>query len=131
MLKTAEVEIKKEHQVLMVNKSMNFKKGKKDKSKGKNKKNDKSVAGSKKKPKAGPKSDTECFYCKGVGHWKHNYPKYLEDKKNRKVNKGIYDIHIIDVHNMLHMLHKVLVVAIAPGYLILVRLLTYVTRNRG
>jgi hypothetical protein len=98
MLKTAEVEIKKEHQVLMVNKSMNFKKGKKDKSKGKNKKDDKSVAGSKKKPKAGPKPATECFYCKGVEHWKHNYPKYLEDKKNGKVNKVIYDIHVIDVY---------------------------------
>jgi hypothetical protein len=50
MLKTAEVEIKKEHQVLIVNKSTNFKKGRKDnKSKGRNKKDDKSVAGFEKK----------------------------------------------------------------------------------
>jgi hypothetical protein len=81
MLKTAEVEIKKEHQVLMVNKSTNFKKGRKDnKSKGRNKKDGKSVAGSEKKPKAGPKPETECFYCKGMGHWKRNCPKYLADK---------------------------------------------------
>jgi hypothetical protein len=33
MLKIAEMDIKMEHQVLMVNKSINFKKGKKDKSK--------------------------------------------------------------------------------------------------
>ena len=32
------------------------------------------------------------------GHWKRNYPKYLEDKKDGKVNKGIFDIHVIDVY---------------------------------
>jgi hypothetical protein len=69
MLKTAQVEIKKEHQVLMVNKNTNFKKGRKDKkSKGRNNKDDKSVAGSEKKPKVGPKPKIECFYCKGMGH---------------------------------------------------------------
>ena len=51
-----------------------------------------------KKPKAGPKSKTECFYCKGNGHWKQNYPKYLADKKDGKVNKGIFDIQDIDVY---------------------------------
>ena len=38
----------------------------------------------------------ECFYCKGTGHWKRNCPKYLADKKDGKVNKGICDIHDID-----------------------------------
>jgi len=99
MLKTAEVEIKKEHQVLMVNKTTSFKKkGKKGKSKGNFKKDGKSVAISEKKTKAGPKPDTECFYCKGTGHWKRNCPKYLADKKDGKVNKGICDIHVIDVY---------------------------------
>ena len=51
-----------------------------------------------KKPKAEPKPETECFYCKGNGHWKRNYPKYLADKKDGKVNKGICDIHVIDVY---------------------------------
>ena len=51
-----------------------------------------------KKPKAGPKPETECFYCKGTGHWKRNCPKYLADKKDGKVNKGILDIHVIDVY---------------------------------
>ena len=50
-----------------------------------------------KKPKARPKPETECFYCKGNGHWKRNYPKYLVDKKDGKV-KGIFDIHVIDVY---------------------------------
>ena len=51
-----------------------------------------------KKPKAGPKAETECFYCKGNGHWKQNCPKYLADKKGANVNKGIYYIHVIDVY---------------------------------
>ena len=50
-----------------------------------------------KKPKARPKPETECFYCTGNGHWKRNYPKYLADKKDGKVNKSIFDIHVIDV----------------------------------
>ena len=51
-----------------------------------------------KKPKARPKPETECFYYKGNGHWKRNCPKYLADKKDGKVNEGIFDIHIIDVY---------------------------------
>ena len=34
----------------------------------------------------------------GNGHWKRNCPKYLADKKDGKVNKGIFDIHVIDVY---------------------------------
>src|SRR3954463_509977 len=74
MLKAAEVEIKKEHQVLMVNKTTSFKKKGKGK-KGNFKKNGKQVAAQVKKPKSGPKPETECFYFKGTGHWKRNYPK--------------------------------------------------------
>ena len=70
MLKSAEVEVKKEHQVLMVNKTTKFKKGK---SKKNFKKNGTGVAApgkqaTRKKPKNGPKPKTECFYCKGSGH---------------------------------------------------------------
>ena len=98
MLKAAEVEIKKEHQVLMVNKTTSFKKKGKGKKKGNFKKNSKQVAAQEKKPKSGPKPETECFYCKQTGHWKRNCPKYLADKKDGKVNKGICDIHVIDVY---------------------------------
>src|SRR5215216_7805752 len=80
MLKVAEVEVKKEHQMLMVNKTTSFNKKGKGKE-GNFKKNGKQVATPMKKPKAEPKPETECFYCKGNGHWKRNYPKYLEDKK--------------------------------------------------
>ena len=98
MLKTAEVEIKKEHAVFTVNKTVEFKKsGKREKGKkGSPKKGDKPV----KAPKPGPKPGVECFYCKGDGHWKRNCPKYLDDKKAGKVtgrDKGISDIHVIDV----------------------------------
>ena len=67
VLKAAEVEIKKEHQVLMVNKTTSFKK----KGKGKKwnfKKNGKQVSTPGKKTKAGPKPETECLHCKGNGH---------------------------------------------------------------
>ena len=79
MLKAAEVEIKKEHQVLMVNKTTSFKEKGKEK-KGNFKKNSKPVAAQVKKPKSRPKPETECFYCKGTGHWKRNFPKYLAEE---------------------------------------------------
>ena len=67
MLKAAEVEIKKEHQVLMVNKTTNFKKKGKGK-KGNFKKNGKQVVAQEKKPKSGPKPETKCFCNKGNSH---------------------------------------------------------------
>ena len=63
ILKLAKVEIKKEHQVLMDNKTTSFKKKGKGK-KGNFKKNGKQVATLGKKPKSGPKPETECFYFK-------------------------------------------------------------------
>ena len=74
-----------------------------------------------KKPKAGPKPKTECSYYKGNGHWKRNYPKYLVDKKDGKMNKGIFVIHVIDVY--------LTSARSSPGYLIPVQLLRLVTRN--
>ena len=63
MLKSTKVEIKKEHQVLMIDKNTSFKKRAKGK-KGNSKFNDKQVVTPVKKPKAGPKPETKCFYCK-------------------------------------------------------------------
>ena len=120
MLKSAKVEIKKEHQVLMVNKTTSFKKRAKGK-KGNFKNNGKQVATPMKKPKARPKPETKCFYCKGIGHWKWNCPKYLADKKDGKVNKGILDILLL--------MCTLLVFIVTLGYLIPVQLLILVTRN--
>ncbi|KAK1605035.1 hypothetical protein QYE76_028708 [Lolium multiflorum] len=85
MLKAAEIEIKKEHQVLMVNKTTSFKK--QGKSKGKFKKGGKKAATPPVKPKTGPKHDAECYYCKEKGHWKRNCSKYLADLKSGLVKK--------------------------------------------
>ncbi|KAK1653529.1 hypothetical protein QYE76_071334 [Lolium multiflorum] len=85
MLKAAEIEIKKEHQVLMVNKTTSFKK--QGKSKGKFKKGGKKAATPPMKPKNGPKPDAECYYCKEKGHRKRNYSKYLADLKSGLVKK--------------------------------------------
>ena len=63
MLKSGEVEIKKEHQVLMVTKTTSFKKGMGNKNFKKDGKGV-SVPGkpiARKKPKHGPKPKTECF----------------------------------------------------------------------
>jgi hypothetical protein len=82
MLKTVEVEIKKEHNVLLVNKTTDFKKsGKLMKGlKGKKPQRDgKHAVGPPKAPKTKP--EVKCFYCKGDGHWKCNCPKYLEDRR--------------------------------------------------
>ena len=85
MLKTAEAGMQKNKEVLMVNKTVSFKK------KGKSKK--KSAGASKtvsqKKNKDGASKETECFYCKLKGHWKRNCKKYLADKKNGSSGKGI------------------------------------------
>ena len=51
----------------MVNKTTSFKKKGKGE-KGNFKKNGKQVSTLEKKPKAGPKPETECFYYKGNGH---------------------------------------------------------------
>ena len=99
MPKTAVIEIKKEHAVFMVNKTVEFKKsGKRAKGKkGSPKKGGKPVVTPRKAPKPGPKPGVECFSCKGDGHWTRNCPKYLEDKKADKIagrDKGIFDIHV-------------------------------------
>ncbi|KAK1627137.1 hypothetical protein QYE76_001452 [Lolium multiflorum] len=86
MLKSAEVEIKKENQVLMVNKTTSFKKQGKP-NKGNFKKGGKKVAAPPEKPKAGPKPETVCYYCQGKGHWKRNCSKYLADLKSGHVKK--------------------------------------------
>src|SRR4051812_5449864 len=80
----------------MINKTTGFKKDRKGKKKGK--KGGKSVVVPENKSRVGPKSDIKCYYCKGTGHWKSNFPKYLADKKDGKANKFIYDIHVIDVY---------------------------------
>ena len=81
----------------MVNKTTSFKKRAKGQ-KANFKKNSKQVATQEKKPKLGTKPETECFYCKQTGLQKRNCPKYLADTKDGKVNKGICDIHVIDVY---------------------------------
>ena len=58
MMKSMKVEIKKEHQVLMIDKTTSFKKRAKGK-KGNFKQNGKQVVTPAKKPKAGPKPETE------------------------------------------------------------------------
>jgi hypothetical protein len=66
-LKATEVDIKKDNHVLIVNKTTSFKKAKDAKGSFK-KGSGKRIAPTEKKLKSGPKTDTECFYCKDKGH---------------------------------------------------------------
>ena len=94
MLKSAEIEIQKEHQVLMVNKTTSFKKQGKPK-KGNFKKGGKKADAPPEKPKAGPKPDTVCYYCKEKGHWKRNCSKYLADLKSGLIKRKVYLIYML------------------------------------
>ena len=86
MLKTAEPNIKKNApHVLMVQKCKKFKKQGKDKRKEKaswiaNPSKSESAP----KFKSGPSGVDKCHYCNGIGHWKRNCKKYLEDLKKTK-----------------------------------------------
>ena len=81
----------------MVNKTTSFKKRAKGK-KGNFKYNGKKVVTPMKKPKAGPKPKTSASTAKEMVTGSGTAPRYLADKKDGKVNKGIFDIHIIDVY---------------------------------
>ena len=81
----------------MINKTTSFKKRAKGK-KGNFNQNDKQVVTPTENPKAGPKPEAECFYCKGNGHWKWKCPEYLVNKQDGKVNKSIFDIQVIYVY---------------------------------
>ena len=67
MFDTTNVEIKKEHQLLMVGETTSFKKGKGKK--GYFMKRQISCCSSEKKTKVEPKPETKCFCNKGNNHW--------------------------------------------------------------
>lgn len=74
MLKTAEFWMQKDTNYVM-KKTTSFKKGKVKNGKGVSK------TDTKEKPKGGATKKTECFFCKGKGHWKRNCKKFLAEKK--------------------------------------------------
>ena len=122
MLKSTKVEIKKKHQVLMVNKTTSFKKKGKGK-KGNSRKNVKQVVTPVKKPKAGPKPETECFYYKAMVTGSGTAPSIWRIRRMLKWT-NVYVIYM-------SLMCTLLMLVVAPGYLILVRLLIFVTRNRS
>ena len=98
MLKSTKVEIKKEHQVLMIDKTTSFKK----KGKGKERETSSRMANKLSLPRRSPKLDQSlklsAYTAKEMVTGSGKYPEYLVDKKDGKVNKGIFDIHVIDVY---------------------------------
>ena len=96
MLKSTKVEIKKSIKCWWLTRPLVSRKGQREE--GELQKERQASCCFREEPKARPKPETECFYCKGNGHWKWNCPRYLADKKDGKVNKGILDIHVIDMY---------------------------------
>ncbi|KAK8516079.1 hypothetical protein V6N12_013488 [Hibiscus sabdariffa] len=102
MLRTAEGNMKKggSKSVLMVHEAKGKGKGKgkkvaKSKGLGKTKPKGKEAL----KPKGGVSNDGKCFHCGKTGHWKRNYPIYLEEvKKAKAVGASVSGIYVIDVN---------------------------------
>ncbi|KAK8661417.1 hypothetical protein V6N13_091022 [Hibiscus sabdariffa] len=98
MLRTAEGNMKKggSKSVLMVREAKG--KGKKvAESKGIGKTKPKGKAAL--KPKGGVSKDGKCFHCGKTGHWKRNWPIYLEEvKKAKAVGASVSGIYVIDVN---------------------------------
>ncbi|KAK8696524.1 hypothetical protein V6N13_001658 [Hibiscus sabdariffa] len=83
MLRTAESDLKKNgsKSIVMVREAKGKKKAK-SKGKGKSKPKGKDAL----KPEKGISKEAKFFYCEKSGHWKRNYPLYLEEVKNSKAN---------------------------------------------
>ncbi len=99
MLKTAEQNLRKPNDVLLVKKETNFKKkGKaKAKGKGKGKGKDKVQGGTLNKGKSvASAAESQCFYCNEIGHWKRDCKKFKEDNKKGSgaSTSGIFVIEI-------------------------------------
>ncbi|KAK8534686.1 hypothetical protein V6N12_057330 [Hibiscus sabdariffa] len=98
MLRTAEGDMKNggSKSILVVREAK-----RKEKKVAKSKGNGKTKAKGKNalKPKGGISKDGKCFHCDKSGHWKRNYPVYLEEvKKAKAVGASVSGIYVIDVN---------------------------------
>ncbi|KAK8680523.1 hypothetical protein V6N13_109466 [Hibiscus sabdariffa] len=96
MLRTAESDLKKNgsKSILMVREAK-IKKKAKSKGNGKSKPKGKDAL----KPEKGINKEAKCFYYEKSGHWKRNYPLYLEEVKKSKTNGASSSgMNVIDVN---------------------------------
>ena len=97
MLKSTKGRNQEKHQVLMVDKTTSFKKRAKGR-RGTSRRTASKLLLKWRSLSLVLSLRLSASTAKGTGHWKRNYPNYLVDKKDGKVNKGILDIHVIDVY---------------------------------
>ena len=88
MLVTAQKAIhnEKEKEIALIASSCRTKKNKGNKSKKAKERVPKTLGGeskNKSKKKVEKKDKEKCFYCQGEGHWKRNFPKFLESIKGK------------------------------------------------
>ena len=97
MSKLAKVETKKEHQVLMVDKTTSIKKRAKGR-RGTSKRTASRLLLPWRSPKLDSSLKLSASTAEEMVTGSGTAPRYLADKKDGKVNKGISDMHVIDVH---------------------------------
>ena len=77
------------------------------------------VSKNKGKKKVESKGKEKCFYCQGEGHWKRNYPKFLESiKKKTRLEK----VRL----SLIYLFLNILRAHIMHGYWTSVLVLTYI-----
>ncbi|XP_078165506.1 uncharacterized protein LOC144560202 [Carex rostrata] len=101
ILKTAEQNLRKPNDVLLVKKKTNFKKKDKRKAKGKGngKGKGKIQGGTLNKGKSVANvTESQCFYCNKIGHWKRDCKKFKEDnKKGSGASTSDLDIPVYNI----------------------------------
>ena len=122
MLKSTKVEIKKEHQVLMVNKTTSFKKRARDR-KGTSRRTTNKLPLPWRSPKLDPSLKLSASTEKGLVTRSGTAPSIWRIRRMAKSTK-VYSIYML-------LMCTLLMLVVAPGYLILVLLLIFATRNRG
>ena len=70
----------------------------KSKTKSKGKVGPKPKENDPKAPKPKPQKDGICFHCNKLGHWKRNYPLYLEELKKNGGGASTSSIFVIEVN---------------------------------
>ena len=122
MLKAAEVKIKKEHQVLMVNKTTRFKKKRANGRRGTSRRIASKLLLKGRNPSLDLSLRLSASTAKGLVTGSGTAPSIWRIRRMEKLK--VYLIYMLFMCTLLMLI-------VAPGYLILVLLLIFATRNRG
>ena len=123
MLKSTKVEIKKEHQVLMVNKTTSFKKKAKGRRRGTSRRTASKLLFRRRNPSLDLSLRLSASTANRLVTGSGTAPSIWQIRRMEGWTK-VYVIYML-------LMCTLLMLAVVPGYFILVQLLTFATRNRG